>query len=128
MCRHDRPGQCLLWRRNSHRTRRSNHTLPLRLNALYDLVRGPRLRDLTLIDAHDVVVDGASVDKGLAVHDRHAVVHALIHVSDVGDMIDSHVVVNIRDLHVRYTGIRDVDVLDISRTGAIPGNVNFSGC
>jgi hypothetical protein len=108
--------------------RRSNHTLPLRLNALYNLVRGPRLRDLTLIDAHDVVVDGASVDKRFTVHDRHAVVHALIHVSDVGDMIDSHVVVNIRDLHVRYTGIRDVDVLDISRTGAIPGNVNFSGC
>jgi hypothetical protein len=60
------------------------------------------------------------------VHNRNAVVHVLIHIRDIRDFIDGIVVVDVCDLNIGHAGVGHVYVLNVTRTGAIPRNVNFS--
>src|SRR5215471_1334593 len=104
----------------------ADDALPLRLYALDDLVSDRRGFNGALIDFHDVLCYRLRIHEGFAVDHGHAVGHALIHVGDVGDVVDRHVVVDIRDLNVGDVGVGDVNILHVTRTAAIPGNKNFS--
>src|SRR6267154_2524396 len=116
----------LLRGRNPGLTRTSDYTLALRFNVSCHVMRNPRLLDLALINSNHIVVNRSSVNERVVVHDRDAVVHALVNVGHVRDMVDGHVVVDICDLHVGDASISDVYVLNVTRASPIPGNEYFS--
>jgi len=61
------------------------------------------------------------------IHHCHAVVHPLVYISYIRDVVDGHVVVNVRDLYVRHARVSNVHVLHITWAGPIPRYENFSG-
>jgi hypothetical protein len=107
-------------------TRSSDYTLALRFNVSCHIMRNPRLLDLALINSHHIVVNRSSVNEGVVVHDGDAIVHALVNVSHVSHMVDSHVVVDVCYLNVGDASISDVYVLNVTRAGPIPGNEYFA--
>lgn len=77
----------------------------------------------------DVLVHGPRVDKGVMIHNRHAVSNArLVDVGDIGDVIHVVIVVDVCDLGDVYACVRNVHVLDISRAGPIPGHKDLAWC
>ena len=121
-----RPRHHLLWRRITNRARSSKHTLTLRLNVSDDFVRNGCTLNLSSVNPDDVVADGPCVHERLLIHHGDSASFTLVDVGNVGDLIDGHVVVNIRDLNVGDVRVRDVHVLYVTRTGAIPRHINFS--
>lgn len=79
-----------------------------------------------MINVHQIVVHWSGIDEGLPVHNGDAVVDPLIDIGDVINVINGHVVVDIRDLNDGHMRVGDVDVLNITRAGVIPGNENFT--
>jgi hypothetical protein len=71
-------------------------------------------------------VDRTGIDECVVIHHRHAVVYPLVHIRHVRDMVDGHVVVDVRDLDVRHTRICDIHVLHITWAGPIPRYKHFS--
>ena len=78
------------------------------------------------IHSLNVAVHWTRVNERVVIHDGNSASGPLVYIGDVIYVIDRHVVVNIRDLNVCNAGVAYIDSLNISRTGAIPGNVNFS--
>jgi hypothetical protein len=61
------------------------------------------------------------------IDDGNSASRTLVDIGNIVNVIDGHVVVNIRDLYNCHAGICNVNVLHVPRTGAIPRNVYFSG-
>jgi len=81
---------------------------------------------LPLIHAHDVVMHRTRIHERIVIDHGYTVVDPLIHIRNIGDMIDGHVVINIGDLHYVHASVGDVHVLHIARTGPVPGDEYFS--
>jgi hypothetical protein len=76
------------------------------------------------MDIHslDISVDRPGINERIVINDGYATSGPLVNISNIVDTI----VVNVRDLHYGHSGIGHIDVLDITRAGAIPRNENFS--
>jgi hypothetical protein len=82
---------------------------------------------LPLIHSHYVSIDRTRVHKGVVIHNRDAVVYALVDVRNIRDVVRRVVVINVRDLRDVHPRVGDIHVLHIARTGTIPGNEHVSG-
>jgi hypothetical protein len=100
--------------------------LTIGLNIADHLVRHRRALNFPGIHPNDVVAYRPRVHEGLLIDNRNTAPLTLVDVRHVRDFIHGHVVVYVRDLDVRHASISDVDVLHITRAGAVPGNVNFT--
>ena len=83
--------------------------------------------ELPGVDALNVAIHRARVDKRVVVYDRDAVIHVPVDISDVSDVIRGVVVVDVCDLHHADACVRNVHALHIARTAVIPRDVNFAG-
>ena len=103
----------------------SYKTLPAWLNIGDHSRRNPGIGELPGIHTLNVLVHGAGVHKRLVVYHCDAVVHVLVYIGHIRDFIDGVVVVNVCDLDHADASVGHVYVLNVTRTGAIPGNENF---
>lgn len=78
------------------------------------------------INPFNVPVYRTRVHKRVVIHHCNAATSALIHVRNIVDAIHCHVVVDVCDLHHGYASVSYVHILNITRTGPIPWDVNFS--
>jgi hypothetical protein len=81
----------------------------------------------TRINPFNVPVYRTRVHEGIVIYHSNAASRTLVDISDVVDVIYIHVVIHIRDLYDCNACVCNVNVLNIARTGPIPGDVNFSG-
>lgn len=84
------------------------------------------LGKLASVRTSQIAVDRARVHECVVRDDRDSIIHVLVHVRDVGDMIDGVVVVDVRDLRDVHSRIRDVDAVHISAADAVRRNVDFT--
>ena len=81
------------------------------------------------VDTHHVLRHRTRVHKRVMRHDRHAIVHTLIHIGNVVDRrapVDDHGVVDVRHLRDIHRRVGDVHVVHVPAAHAIPRHVDFS--
>lgn len=104
----------------------SHVTLATRLNATNLCGHGSGIGQLPRIHVLNVLINGTRIYERVMVYNRNTVGHVLVYVSNIRDVIDGVIVVDVCDLHHAYVGVSHVYILNIARTGVIPRNINFA--